>query len=222
MHASSDPTPTDLIKDFAKFPELRWLDSYHLVPPIVLGVIVCLVGGWSALVVGFFLSTVLCWHGTYFINSLAHLFGRRRYVTTDTSRNSLVLALLTFGEGWHNNHHYYQSSANQGFFWWEIDVSYYVLKAAQLGRSGARPAHAARARAGREPHPGRPRRHRHVPGELGQGRRATLENAKAHAGEYYEERRRALDQLVDTHHAGRASRSRRCRPSRRPSQRSVR
>jgi stearoyl-CoA desaturase (delta-9 desaturase) len=124
-----EETPIDSIKDFAKFPELRWLDRYHWVPPTLLGVLVFAWGGWSALVVGFFLSTVICWHCTYFINSLAHLFGRRRYATTDTSRNSFILSLLTFGEGWHNNHHHYRSSANQGFFWWEIDISYYILKA---------------------------------------------------------------------------------------------
>ena len=77
---------------------------------------------------GFFLSTVLLYHGTFVINSLTHLFGSRRYRTTDTSRNSFLLALITLGEGWHNNHHYYQSTANQGWFWWEIDISYYVLK----------------------------------------------------------------------------------------------
>jgi stearoyl-CoA desaturase (Delta-9 desaturase) len=132
MCTKFDATPIDQIKDFARFPELRWLDRYHYVPPTVLGVLVYLGFGWSGLVIGFFLSTVLCWHGTYLINSLAHVIGRRRYVTTDTSRNSLVLALLTFGEGWHNNHHYYQSSANQGFYWWEIDISYYVLKALSL------------------------------------------------------------------------------------------
>ena len=132
MCTKFDATPFELIKDFAKFPELRWLDKYHWVPPTVLAVLVYAGFGWSGLVIGFFLSTVLCWHGTYLINSLAHVIGRRRYVTTDTSRNSLVLALLTFGEGWHNNHHYYQSSANQGFFWWEIDISYYVLKALSL------------------------------------------------------------------------------------------
>jgi stearoyl-CoA desaturase (delta-9 desaturase) len=122
-------TPIDSIKDFAKFGELRWLDRYHWVPPTLLGVLVFAWGGWSALIVGFFLSTVICWHCTYCINSLTHLFGRRRYATTDTSRNSFILSLLTFGEGWHNNHHHYQSSANQGFFWWEIDISYYILKA---------------------------------------------------------------------------------------------
>ena len=70
----------------------------------------------------------MLWHGTFSINSLSHLFGRRRYATGDDSRNNLALALLTTGEGWHNNHHHYQSSANQGFRWWEIDVTYYVLR----------------------------------------------------------------------------------------------
>ena len=123
-----DETRFDQIKDFAKFPELRWLNRFHLVPPVALGLIVWLVGGWPALFGGFFLSTVLLWHGTFTINSLSHVFGRRRYVTTDTSRNSALLAVITCGEGWHNNHHYYQSTANQGFFWWEIDLTYYVLK----------------------------------------------------------------------------------------------
>jgi stearoyl-CoA desaturase (delta-9 desaturase) len=122
------PTDLNAIKDFAKFPELRWLNEHYLVPPILLGVACFVAGGWSALVTGFFLSTVLTYHGTFVINSLAHIIGRRRYVTTDTSRNSFVLALITLGEGWHNNHHHYQSTANQGFFWWEIDVSYYVLR----------------------------------------------------------------------------------------------
>jgi stearoyl-CoA desaturase (delta-9 desaturase) len=77
---------------------------------------------------GFVVSTVVLWHGTFCINSLAHVFGRRRYVTTDTSRNSLLLSLLTLGEGWHNNHHYYMASVRQGFFWWEIDVTFYILR----------------------------------------------------------------------------------------------
>ena len=77
---------------------------------------------------GFFLSTVFLWHGTFTINSLCHVFGRRRYPTTDTSKNSLLLSLITLGEGWHNNHHHYMSSVRQGFFWWEIDLTYYLLK----------------------------------------------------------------------------------------------
>ena len=123
-----DATPMSAIKDFAKYPELRWLNRWHLLPAIALGAACLLIGGPSALFGGFFLSTVLLYHGTFSINSFTHLFARRRYATTDTSRNRLLLALVTLGEGWHNNHHYYQSTANQGFFWWEIDISYYVLK----------------------------------------------------------------------------------------------
>jgi stearoyl-CoA desaturase (delta-9 desaturase) len=87
-----------------------------------------LAGGWGWLVWGFFVSTVLLWHGSFLVNSLAHVFGRRRYPTPDDSRNSFLMALLTLGEGWHNNHHHYMASARQGFFWWEIDVTYYLLK----------------------------------------------------------------------------------------------
>lgn len=123
-----DATPEDKIKDFARFPELRWLNRYHVVPPLLLAIACYAWGGASALFIGFFLSTVLLWHGTFSINSLTHRWGRRRYDTTDTSKNSFLLALITLGEGWHNNHHYYQSTANQGFFWWELDISYYVLK----------------------------------------------------------------------------------------------
>ncbi len=124
-------TPLEGIRDFAAFPELRWLNSHHWVPPIVLAVACWAIGGWAGLVWGFGLSTTLLWHGTYSINSLAHVWGTRRYETTDTSRNNLLLALLTFGEGWHNNHHYYMASARNGFFWWEIDISYYILRAFQ-------------------------------------------------------------------------------------------
>jgi stearoyl-CoA desaturase (delta-9 desaturase) len=77
---------------------------------------------------GFLISTILVYHATFTINSLSHLFGKRRYNTPDDSRNNIWLALITLGEGWHNNHHHYQSSANQGFFWWEIDISYYVIR----------------------------------------------------------------------------------------------
>ena len=116
------------ISDFARYPELRFVDKHNIVPPVLLAIGCYLLGGWAGLVVGFFWSTVLLWHGTFTINSLSHVFGRRRYLTTDTSRNNLFLALLTCGEGWHNNHHYYMSTANQGFYWWEIDFSYMALK----------------------------------------------------------------------------------------------
>jgi len=122
-----NPTDFEAIKDYAKYPELLWINKYWYLPTILLAVACWGMGGWSSLVVGFFLSTVLLFHGTFLVNSVAHIFGRRRYATDDTSRNSFLVALLTCGEGWHNNHHYYQSTANQGFFWWEIDLSYYVL-----------------------------------------------------------------------------------------------
>ena len=99
---------------------------------MALAVAFALIGGAQALVWGFFVSTVLLWHGSFAINSLAHLFGSRRYATGDNSRNNWLLAIATTGEGWHNNHHHYQSSANQGFFWWEIDVTYYLLRLLQL------------------------------------------------------------------------------------------
>jgi len=134
MSDTYDKTELHLIRDFAKYPELRWLDRNHLVPPVTLAVSLFLIGGWGALVWGFFLSTVLLWHGSFTVNSLAHLFGRRRYPTTDTSRNNWWLAIITLGEGWHNNHHHYMASVRQGFFWWEVDVTFYVLKVLSWAR----------------------------------------------------------------------------------------
>ncbi|MHB8872405.1 MAG: acyl-CoA desaturase [Myxococcaceae bacterium] len=124
-----DETPVERIRDFAAYPELRFLNRFHLLPPVLLAVAMLLLGGWPLLMWGFFISTVLLWHGTFTINSLSHVFGRRRYRTSDTSRNNWLLALITCGEGWHNNHHYHQNTANQGWFWWEVDLSYYVLRA---------------------------------------------------------------------------------------------
>ena len=130
----------DLIRDWMKFPELRWLD--RLAPLVALLFAATLYGlgellhvlmpglranGPQLLVWGFFLSTVTLYHATYSVNSLAHMFGSRRFATADNSRNNLLVAMLTLGEGWHNNHHHYPSSARQGFFWWEIDATYYVL-----------------------------------------------------------------------------------------------
>jgi stearoyl-CoA desaturase (delta-9 desaturase) len=121
----------DLVKvsDFACYPELMWLHRHELVPPLVLAVLSFLIAGWPGLIVGFFWSTVLVYHATFCINSLAHVSGRRRYVTGDDSRNNWLLALATMGEGWHNNHHACQSSVRQGFRWWEIDATFYILKA---------------------------------------------------------------------------------------------
>jgi stearoyl-CoA desaturase (delta-9 desaturase) len=126
---SAENFPTDMheVRDLARYPELRWLDRYDVVVPILLATTLILVGGWPFLIWGYFVSTVALFHGTCLINSLAHRVGSRRYQTDDDSGNSLVLALITLGEGWHNNHHRYPGAARQGFFWWEIDLTYYGL-----------------------------------------------------------------------------------------------
>ena len=129
------------IHDFARFPELRWLNRFDVIVPIVLAVTLYVVGrllnyaapslgvtGWQLVVWGFVVSTTLLFHATASINSLAHLFGRRRYDTGDDSRNNFILALITLGEGWHNNHHKFRSCTRQGFYWWEIDLPFYALK----------------------------------------------------------------------------------------------
>ena len=135
------PTRHQRIRDFSRYPELVLLDRYDMAVPFVLAVALLGLGtlldnvapslgvtGGQLLVWGFFVSTVVLYHATFSINSLAHVFGRRRYETKDDSRNNLWLALLTFGEGWHNNHHHYPASARQGFYWWEIDLTWYGLK----------------------------------------------------------------------------------------------
>ncbi len=124
----TEETRWEKIRDFAKYPELRWLNKHWVVPPTLLAIACFAIAGWPGLFIGFFLSTVLLWHNTFLINSLTHVWGKKRFDTTDESRNNLLTALLTLGEGWHNNHHHYQSSARNGFYWWEVDVTYYVLK----------------------------------------------------------------------------------------------
>jgi len=135
------PTDHSQIPDLMEFPELRLLDRYDLLVPVVYAAALFFLGvglnamfpnlgtsGWQMLVWGYFISTVVLIHVTLTINSLAHVWGRRRYATSDDSRNNFFLALLTLGEGWHNNHHHFPGSARQGFYWWEIDISFYVLK----------------------------------------------------------------------------------------------
>jgi stearoyl-CoA desaturase (delta-9 desaturase) len=132
----------DLVKDFVKFPEIRWVDDNHVIAPILLAVCVFFLGaglghyapglhtnGTQMLVWGFFVSTTLLYHGTFAINSFTHLIGRRRFKTSDDSRNNFFLAIVTMGEGWHNNHHRYPGAEPQGMYWWEIDLSHYILKA---------------------------------------------------------------------------------------------
>ena len=120
-------TDSDALPDLTKYPELVWLDRHPYLPATMLAVACFLLGSWPGLVVGFFWSTVLLYHGTFFINSLAHVHGSQRYVTGDDSRNNWWLAVITLGEGWHNNHHAYQRSTRQGFRWYEFDPTFYVL-----------------------------------------------------------------------------------------------
>jgi stearoyl-CoA desaturase (Delta-9 desaturase) len=124
----NDATNYATVRDLARYKELVWLDRHPYLPAALLAVATWLIAGWPGLAVGFCWSTVVLWHATFCINSLAHVVGRRRYVTGDQSRNNWLLALLTMGEGWHNNHHAYQASARQGFRWWEYDPTYYILR----------------------------------------------------------------------------------------------
>lgn len=141
LSRESQTTEWKLITNLSKYPDLRFLDRYYSLPPAVLALTMFLLGaglqqyapglgtsGWQMLVWGFFISTVVLYHGTFTVNSLAHIFGKRRFATEDNSRNNWFVALITLGEGWHNNHHHYQSSERQGFYWWEIDVSHYTLR----------------------------------------------------------------------------------------------
>ncbi|MHC4217605.1 MAG: acyl-CoA desaturase [Planctomycetota bacterium] len=134
-------TKTRLVRDWSRFPELRFIDRFDWFVPVLLAVGLFGLGellarvapslgtnGWQLLIWGFFVSTVVLYHATYTINSLAHRFGHQRFETDDDSRNSFWLALITLGEGWHNNHHHYPASARQGFYWWEVDLTYYALK----------------------------------------------------------------------------------------------
>jgi stearoyl-CoA desaturase (delta-9 desaturase) len=127
LDGTYDETDWPAVRDWSRYPELRWLDRLQWIPGILLAGTCWLIDGWSGLVWGFCLSTVLLFHTTFAVNSICHIWGSRRYETPDGSRNNPFVALLTMGEGWHNNHHHYQSSARQGFFWWEIDVSYYLI-----------------------------------------------------------------------------------------------
>lgn len=142
MNRSNFRTRSELIQDLMRYPELRFLDRFDIVAPVALAALLFFGGtalaeaypqvgtsGAQLLIWGFFVSTVVLHHATFTVNSLAHRFGRRRYATSDDSRNNWWIALLTFGEGWHNNHHHFPGSARQGFYWWEIDLTYYVLRA---------------------------------------------------------------------------------------------
>lgn len=134
-------TRNERVKELAQYPELRFLDRFDVIVPVFFALAIFGLGewlaytapqlgtdGWQLLVWGFVISTVMLYHATFSVNSLAHTWGSRRYETRDQSRNNPLLALLTLGEGWHNNHHHYPGSARQGFYWWEIDPTWYGLK----------------------------------------------------------------------------------------------
>lgn len=134
-------THSDRVKEFAKYFELRWLDRFDVIVPALLAISIYMLGTWletaypqfntngpQLFIWGFAISTVALYHATFTVNSLAHIWGKRRYATKDHSRNNLWIAIVTLGEGWHNNHHHYPGSARQGFYWWEIDLTYYGLK----------------------------------------------------------------------------------------------
>ena len=138
-------THTKMVKELSRYPELRLIDRFDIVIPILTCIILYGAGEWllafypdlntnglQLVSWGFILSTVVLYHSTFLVNSVAHLWGTRRYDTDDSSRNNFLIALLTFGEGWHNNHHHFPGSAKQGFYWWEVDLTYYLLKMMSL------------------------------------------------------------------------------------------
>jgi fatty-acid desaturase len=114
--------------DLAKDPFYRWLTTYHWVPLTTLGLVLLAIGGWGLVNWGIFLRVVVGMHSTWLVNSATHMWGRRRFATTDDSRNVWWVALLTFGEGWHNNHHAHPTSARHGLAWYEFDPTWIELK----------------------------------------------------------------------------------------------
>ncbi len=123
-----DRDVTQAAKDLKKAPELVWLDRWFMIPNILLGVGLFLVGGWSWLLWGFAVRTVFCYHATWFVNSASHLWGYRNFETKEESRNNWWVALISWGEGWHNNHHAHQRSAKYGVRWFEVDVTWWALR----------------------------------------------------------------------------------------------
>lgn len=123
------PDTNPVVRDFGKFRELRLLDEYYWVPPLLLALTLYLYGGMTWLAWGFLLPTTTLAHATFSINTINHLYGSRRFDTVDESRNNVITAVFAAGEGWHNNHHRYQRAARNGFYWWEFDPTWYVIKA---------------------------------------------------------------------------------------------
>lgn len=127
LSSKNDPTDSALIGDFWRYPELRFLDRYYLIPPLTAGVLVWFAFGPTVFVWAGLVATVVQWHAMFSSNVFCHIFGSRRFETSEDSRNNPLFAIIVLGEGWHNNHHYYPASARQGFYWWEIDFTYCAL-----------------------------------------------------------------------------------------------
>ena len=131
-------TDRKVVRDLIKFKELVLIDRFDWLPPVLLVLSLFLIGeylslsagisGLNMVIWGFCVSTILVYHCTFAVNSIAHLWGTQRYNTKEESKNNFFVALLTFGEGWHNNHHHYPGSIRQGFYWWEVDLTYYALR----------------------------------------------------------------------------------------------
>jgi stearoyl-CoA desaturase (delta-9 desaturase) len=118
--------------DLQKDPIHRFLDKYFIVFPIATAAILYAIGGMPWLVWGFFVRSVTVLHSTWLVNSATHIWGYRSYETRDTSTNLWWVAILTYGEGWHNNHHAFQTSARHGLRWWEVDMTYALLRAMSM------------------------------------------------------------------------------------------
>ncbi|BAY98810.1 delta-9 desaturase [Tolypothrix tenuis PCC 7101] len=114
--------------DLARQPFYRWLDRYFLLLQIPLGILLYALGGWSFVIYGMFLRSVLLWHSTWFVNSATHKWGYRSFNATDDSRNLWWVSIVTYGEGWHNNHHTYPHVAKSGFSWWEVDITWWSIQ----------------------------------------------------------------------------------------------
>jgi stearoyl-CoA desaturase (delta-9 desaturase) len=131
-------TDRKVVRDLIKFKELVLIDRFDWLPPVLLLLSLFVIGdylsltsgvsGLNMVIWGFCVSTILVYHCTFAVNSIAHLWGTQRYNTKEESKNNFFVALLTFGEGWHNNHHHYPGSIRQGFYWWEVDLTYYALR----------------------------------------------------------------------------------------------
>jgi stearoyl-CoA desaturase (Delta-9 desaturase) len=127
-HDKLEPT-NPVVRDFSKAPEIKWLDTFYVVPPLLFALALYALGGLPWLIWGFCVPTTTLAHATFAINTVNHMFGSRRFETVDESRNNPLTALFAVGEGWHNNHHRYQRAARNGFYWWEVDLTWYVIRA---------------------------------------------------------------------------------------------